>query len=155
MYTASLVFFLPYLNVYLDENGASKQQIGVLSALRPWLSAPSAVLLTGLADKLDAQRAVLVVAFAASATLRTLLLVAPSSIFATGALVLLADCVASPVGVIIDSIVVASCVNVSALCQRSTPTGALQHNSLACRISDSEKAPSVAYLQALAAISGL
>jgi hypothetical protein len=73
------------------------------------------VLLAGLADKFNAQRAVLVVAFAASATLRSLLLVAPNaSFFATGALVLVADCLASPVGVIVDSIVVASCANVSA-----------------------------------------
>jgi hypothetical protein len=49
--TGGQAFVLPYFNVYFDQLGFSKDAIGVLSALRPWLSAPCAVLLCALADK--------------------------------------------------------------------------------------------------------
>lgn len=45
------MFFYPYLNMYLAQAGMSPPTIGLLSALRPWVSAPLAMAATSLADQ--------------------------------------------------------------------------------------------------------
>lgn len=107
--TAGSAFVLPYFNVYFDALGFSKEQIGTLSALRPWLSAPCAVALCSLADKLSCHTSLLVLTFTASLFLRCLLLLAPARFIAVAALVLLSDCIGAPVGAIVDATVVGAC----------------------------------------------
>ena len=38
---AAAAFLVPFLNLYFQRLGFSKEQIGLLTALRPWLSAIS------------------------------------------------------------------------------------------------------------------
>ena len=38
---AAAAFLIPFLNLYFQRLGFSKEQIGLLTALRPWLSAIS------------------------------------------------------------------------------------------------------------------
>lgn len=45
--SASLCFILPYLNLYYSELGFSPEQIGLICALRPWVSAPAGMLCLG------------------------------------------------------------------------------------------------------------
>ena len=53
-------FINPFVNVYFARLGLSASQIGLLSALRPWISAPCGSLLAGLADRWGAHRGMLV-----------------------------------------------------------------------------------------------
>jgi hypothetical protein len=81
----------------------------LLQGLRPWLSAPSSLLLCALADRFGLHRAALIAGFVTSVALRGALALAPPSLAAVGALLLAAEVVAAPVGVIADASVVARC----------------------------------------------
>lgn len=79
-------FVLPYYNLYFETVlGFSRQQIGLLSALRPWLSAPCAMLLCAVADRWRVHTALLVGCFSASVVLRCLMMVVPGNLLAVGA----------------------------------------------------------------------
>lgn len=103
LYSGGMVFLLPYLPLLLDACGFSSQQIGVLSAARPWLSAPCSLLLCRLADSLNAHTAVLALSFGAAVGLRVSLLMVPSTVAVVSAVVLAADCLSGPAGIIIGA----------------------------------------------------
>lgn len=70
---------MPYFNVYFaDTLHFNKEQIGALSALRPWLSAGCQVVLCALADFLGAHTAILVLTWTLSVALRCLLMAMPA-----------------------------------------------------------------------------
>lgn len=72
------VFVLPYFNVFFSDTlHFTKEQIGALSALRPWLSAACQVMLCSMADWMGAHTAVLVLTFTVSVLLRCLLMAMP------------------------------------------------------------------------------
>ncbi|PNH05854.1 Major facilitator superfamily domain-containing protein 6 [Tetrabaena socialis] len=105
---ASFVAIGPFMNVYFYDSGLSKAQVGLIGALRPWVSAPAAFLWTALADRLDAHRLVLMATFVAAVAARMLLLL-PRGFGGLLAVVLLAQAVGAPVGALADAAVMRLC----------------------------------------------
>lgn len=114
---ASLVAVGPYLNIFFQERGLSKAQVGVIGAIRPWCSAPASFALAALADRLHAHRVILLLAFAGSSALRMLLLL-PRGFGGLLAVVLAAEVLAAPVGVLADAAVMRMCEKVHAAVQK-------------------------------------
>jgi hypothetical protein len=81
----------------------------LIQGLRPWVAAPCSLVLCALADRLRCHHAMLLLCFAAATALRGALAVAPGGVAGVSALLLLAEMVGSPVGVIVDAAVVAKC----------------------------------------------
>lgn len=69
-YYAAGVFLLPYYNLYFKHLGISGARIGLIAALRPWLSAPATSLWGWLADRYAIHRPLLLVTFVASTITR-------------------------------------------------------------------------------------
>eukprot|EP00887_Chlorella_sp_A99_P004892 scaffold4.g4892.t1 len=86
----------------------AEQQIGLVAALRPWLSLPAGALWSGVADKSRRHRAVLLLTFACSVAVR-LALSAGRSFAALTILSLVTEFFAAPVTIIADSAVLAAC----------------------------------------------
>lgn len=81
-----------------------------MQGLRPWVAAPCSLLLCALADRFGLHRPLLVACFGGATLLRALLGVVPAaSVAGVAALLLVAEGVGSPVGVIADAAVVARC----------------------------------------------
>ncbi|GBG00109.1 hypothetical protein Rsub_12850 [Raphidocelis subcapitata] len=105
---AAGVCLQPYINVVVFRaGGMSEQQIGVLSALRPWVSAPAAFLWSALADARRAHRAIFLAALALGAAAR-LGLAAASGFWAFAALSAASEALGAPVTLLADAAVVAS-----------------------------------------------
>ena len=112
LYFSAIVSIGPFLNVHFARIGLTNAQLGVLSALRPWLSAPAGFAWSALADRLHSHRAVLVLALAASTALRSTL-VLPRSFWGILALALASEAVTAPVSIMADAAVVAACKKVT------------------------------------------
>ena len=82
---ASGVIIFPYLNVYLAQRGLSSSQIGLLSALRPWMAAPASMAASALADRYKLHTQLLVGLGAVSVLLRSSLPLAASVPLPVGA----------------------------------------------------------------------
>ncbi|GBF88827.1 hypothetical protein Rsub_01728 [Raphidocelis subcapitata] len=67
---ASGAVLFPYVPLYLDSRGLAPSQIGLVSALRPWIAAPAAVAASSAADARAAHGPLLLGGLAASAALR-------------------------------------------------------------------------------------
>ena len=67
---ASGALLFPYLNIFLAGRGLTPAQIGLISALRPWVAAPASVAVSALADRRRAHGPLLLLGLAASAALR-------------------------------------------------------------------------------------
>ena len=67
---ASGAVLFPFIPVFLESRGLSPAQIGLISALRPWVAAPATVGAAALADARRAHRPLLLLGLAASAALR-------------------------------------------------------------------------------------
>lgn len=105
---SSGAFLFPYLNLYLASRGLSSAQIGLLAALRTWLSAPVSLTATSVSDTYRIHKQLLLVACIASCGLRSSLPLVSSSSLLFGTL-LLADLLGAPVGVLADSTVLSNC----------------------------------------------
>lgn len=65
-------FINPFLPLYYSRNlGFTPSQIGVLAALRPWISAPAGSIAAALADRLGSHRLVLLFCFLAATVLQS------------------------------------------------------------------------------------
>jgi hypothetical protein len=65
-------FIIPFLPVYYSkELEFTPSQIGLLAALRPWISAPAGSIAAALADRLQRHRAVLLFCFLAATILQS------------------------------------------------------------------------------------
>jgi Na+/melibiose symporter-like transporter len=101
----------PYYNVYFLQKGLNETTIGSLSALRTWLPAIAAFMWSGVADKYQIHKILVLVGFIASTFLRTSLAFA-SSTLAFFVLVAASELSGAGVGPIIDASVVAACTEV-------------------------------------------
>ncbi|KAK9828635.1 hypothetical protein WJX72_001232 [[Myrmecia] bisecta] len=106
-HSVALVFVLPYLNLHYRHLGFTAQQIGILGALRPWVSAPAGPMWAALADATKAHRLILVAAFALSTCTRTSMAVSGSFVVQM-VLTVLTEAFGAPIGIIADSSVMAS-----------------------------------------------
>jgi len=105
---SSGVFLFPYLNLYLAQRGLTSAQIGLLAALRTWLSAPVSLAATAASDRFKVHKQLLLVAGIASCGLRSSLPLVGSTSLLFGTL-LLADLLGAPVNVLADSTVLSNC----------------------------------------------
>lgn len=63
---------IPFLPLYYSRNlGFTPSQIGLLAALRPWISAPAGSIAAALADRLGSHRLVLLFCFLAGTVLQS------------------------------------------------------------------------------------
>ncbi|KAG2482995.1 hypothetical protein HYH03_018120 [Edaphochlamys debaryana] len=105
----STVFLLPYLYPFFDSVGFGDAQLGVISALRPWLAAAASFALPALGDRLGCHKALMLVTFVAAAGLRLALWPLRGAGFVALLVVVLAsDFLAAPAGVLADALVVAA-----------------------------------------------
>ena len=114
-YFAALSAISPYLPLYSRRLGLTEQQIGVVGALRPWVSFPTASLWSGLADKHRCHCFVFVGNFAAATLLRLSLAVAGGFGWLLLA-VLVTEFFAGAVTILADAAVQASCTEVGGWC---------------------------------------
>lgn len=105
---ASGVFLFPYLNLYLAQRGLTSAQIGLLAAFRTWCSAPVSLAATAASDRLKIHKQLLLAACLVSCALRSSLPLLGSTGLLFGVL-LLADLLGAPVGVLADSTVLSNC----------------------------------------------
>lgn len=105
---SSGVFLFPYLNLYLAQRGLTSAQIGLLAALRTWLSAPVSLAATAASDRFKIHKQLLLLAGIASCGLRASLPLVGSTSLLFGTL-LLADLLGAPVNVLADSTVLSNC----------------------------------------------
>ena len=109
------MFILPYLNIYLSQRGLSSTQIGLLAALRPWISAPLGMAASAAADKRQAHNALLLTAVAAATFLRAALPLSDGIVLIFAQLVL-AEVMGAGASMIGDATVLSNCKTVSAGC---------------------------------------
>jgi len=65
-------FIIPFLPLYYSRNlGFTPSQIGLLAALKPWISAPAGSIAAALADRLGSHRLVLLFCFLAATALQS------------------------------------------------------------------------------------
>lgn len=105
---AGLASITPYFNVYFKQRGLSDAQVGVISAVRQWVSVPSSFLWSAAADRLQRHQAILTAVLVASTASR-LGLVWASGFGAFLALIIVNQFVTSPVTVMADAIVMSNC----------------------------------------------
>eukprot|EP00884_Botryococcus_braunii_P022281 jgi/Botrbrau1/8737/Bobra.0090s0012.1 len=97
----------PFLNIFFQRRGFSKTQIGLMAAVRPWISAASGNIWAAAADHLQAHFIILMVMYVLGVLLRTSMMFAPD--FATMLAVVIAkEFFGSPVGIIVDATVLAA-----------------------------------------------
>jgi hypothetical protein len=109
---ASGVFLLPYLNIYLSQRGLSSSQIGLLAALRPWISAPLGMAASAAADQRKAHNALLLTAIAAATALRASLPLSEGLVVIFAQLVV-AEVMGAGASMIGDATVLSNCKTVS------------------------------------------
>jgi hypothetical protein len=109
---ASGVFLFPYLNLYLAQRGLSSSQIGLLAALRPWLSAPVGMVGSALADKHQIHAQLLVATAAVSILLRSCLPLG-QGVPVLFIMLLVAELAGAPTNILADSTVLSNCKDVS------------------------------------------
>ncbi|KAG2450232.1 hypothetical protein HYH02_000329 [Chlamydomonas schloesseri] len=98
----------PFLNIYFQQLGLTHSQVGVIGALRRWVSAPSAFAWAALADRRNAHQAILLFTFVGSVAARLLILL-PRRFWGLLAATLLAECLRAPVNVLADAAAVRLC----------------------------------------------
>lgn len=86
--------------------------MGVIGALRRWVSAPSAFAWAAVADRRNAHQAVLLATFVGSVAARLLILL-PRSYWGLLAATLLAECLRAPVNVLADAAAIQLCAKVT------------------------------------------
>jgi hypothetical protein len=112
VFPAGMVCVWPFINLLYRSNGLTDAQIGILAALKPWTSAPSSFLWSGLADRLSAHKAIMLATFVTSTLTRVGVSLA-HSFWAFLVLAVAGEFLAAPVGVMADAAVVAACKRVS------------------------------------------
>lgn len=118
-YFAALVCLFPYYNVYFAARGFSERQIGVLTSIRPWVSALAGNTLAAVADAWQCHRLVFIAGFALSVILRCAL-GAVSAFAPAVTLVVLSSIAGEPSGVLADTaaMAMASKVHATVLCTK-------------------------------------
>lgn len=102
---------VPYLILLYSGRGFGAMQIGVLCALRPWVSAPAGNLVVAAADAWGLHRAALVGTFLAALAGRVLL--SHSTGFAANLVyTVVSEAAAAPMSVLVEAAVVAATVDV-------------------------------------------
>ncbi|KAL4423566.1 hypothetical protein ABPG77_004606 [Micractinium sp. CCAP 211/92] len=102
-------FLNPFLNLFFTKLGITPAQIGLLSALRPWISAPCGSLIAGLADRWGAHRFLLLACYLAVTWIQGLMaLPAFASFSAMLALTAASSCVYTPSQILADAAVMAA-----------------------------------------------
>ncbi|KAG2442633.1 hypothetical protein HXX76_002717 [Chlamydomonas incerta] len=102
----------PFLNLYFQQLGLTHSQVGLIGALRRWVSAPSAFAWAALADRHNAHQAVLLATFVGSVAARLLILL-PRSYWGLLAATLLAEFLRAPVNVLADAAAMQLCAKES------------------------------------------
>ena len=105
---AGLASITPFYNVYFKSRGLSDTQIGVLSAVRQWVSVPSSFAWSAFADRTTLHQWTLAFVLVTSTASR-LGLVRAGSFGALLGLIIINQFVTSPVTVMADAIVVSNC----------------------------------------------
>jgi hypothetical protein len=103
----------PYYNVYFLQLGINETTIGVLAALRTWIPAVAAFMWSGLADRYQAHKLLMLAGFILSTCLRTGLAVASTTMMVV-VLVSSSELCGAGVGPIVDAAVIAACTEVRA-----------------------------------------
>lgn len=104
MYFAALSCLFPFLNLSFRRLGLSERSIGILGAVRPFISLPAGSLWSGAADKSRRHRAVLLLTLCASVLARLSLAAVGRLGFAPLlAMVALTEFFAAPVTIIADA----------------------------------------------------
>eukprot|EP00887_Chlorella_sp_A99_P003417 scaffold7.g3417.t1 len=104
---AACVMLLPFINLFYRQLGFSPQQIGLLCALKPWVSAAAGAGLLSLADSHKIHFAVLLATFFVQLLGRSLIPSVTSFLFQT-VLALLTEAAAMPLGTLVDAAVSAA-----------------------------------------------
>jgi hypothetical protein len=107
------VFLLPYLNIYLSQRGLSPAQIGLLAALRPWVSAPCGMAASAAADATRRHTQLLVGAVTLLTLSRAGLPLVEGVVMMAGLLVA-SEVMAATVAMVGDAVVLSNCKDVSA-----------------------------------------
>ncbi|KAL6758884.1 major facilitator superfamily domain-containing protein [Haematococcus lacustris] len=102
------VFLFPYMTLYLSDLGANAQMVGLLCALRPWMSMVSSMAGPALADRCGCHRAMLLVCFGLSCLMR-LMMGLPGGFVQVAVLLLAADLLLAPVGPMADAMIMQRC----------------------------------------------
>ncbi|KAK9817419.1 hypothetical protein WJX74_008676 [Apatococcus lobatus] len=108
IYFGSGAFAYPFLNVWYRRRGFTEQQIGLLSALRPWVSAIVGGGCTAFADRIRAHRPIMFIAYALSTAAKFSISQAktyPQMLL----LIVTAEGLTAPVMILADSSVMAAC----------------------------------------------
>lgn len=71
LFFAGLGFLMPYFNVILQHDGYNGWQLGVISAVRPFVSAAASPVWAALADRYHIHRHIFLVAIAVTTLVRT------------------------------------------------------------------------------------
>ncbi|GAB4815579.1 hypothetical protein N2152v2_002625 [Parachlorella kessleri] len=106
-YNIGAVYFLPYINIFYRHLGFTEQKIGLLCALKPWVSAPAGNIVVSLADSWQAHTFVVLATYLICLSGRGLIAVVTGygiQVF----LALLTEAVAAPMGAITDAAVMAA-----------------------------------------------
>ncbi|KAL4431140.1 hypothetical protein ABPG75_006396 [Micractinium tetrahymenae] len=102
-------FLNPFLNLFFTKLGIAPAQIGLLSALRPWISAPCGSLIAGLADRWGAHRPLLLACYLAVTWIQGLMALPVFASFgAMLALTIASSCVYTPSQILADAAVMAA-----------------------------------------------
>ncbi|EFN59197.1 hypothetical protein CHLNCDRAFT_50056 [Chlorella variabilis] len=102
-------FLNPFLNLFFHRIGLSPSQIGLLSALRPWISAPCGSIIAGLADRWGSHRPLLLACYLGMTWIQGLMaLPSLASFGAMLALTVLSSVVYTPASILADAAVMAA-----------------------------------------------
>jgi len=106
---ASISLVMPYWNLMFRRAGLSEDHIGVIAALRPWVSAPASVLLAALADRLLIHRSMFFALSILGTLLRSaILLPLPGPFWGILTVMMAMEVVCAPNGVLTTAAIVAS-----------------------------------------------
>ncbi|KAG1659725.1 hypothetical protein FOA52_012265 [Chlamydomonas sp. UWO 241] len=108
VYFSSEVFIFPFVNVYLQTQGFSGREIGLIGAVRPWFAVPASFLWGAAADYFQVHTTLMVVLILSSNALR-LLLPLSNAFVPVFAILVLSSSLSSPVTVMADAAVTRSC----------------------------------------------
>ena len=103
-YFGFLAAFIPFIPLFLKAAGGTQVQIGIISAVRPFLGFISMPLVGLAADKLNRHKLFLLVLIACTALLRAGLIWC-TSLVAVATLILISDFSGNPISSILDSTV--------------------------------------------------
>jgi hypothetical protein len=105
---SGLVCIWPYINLLYRQNGLNDAQIGILAAVKPWVSASASFVWSGIADRYNIHKTILIATFVVSTLVRSSVSVL-HSFAAFLVIAVLGEAIAAPCGVMADASVVASC----------------------------------------------